>query len=134
MLTCWMLSCFSQSTEQHLLLYRHLRGFVYAYFDAITTSILIALLRSRLRMRPVVSATLPNWSSWSCNVVSKHYAADQNQAIHRMISCHMLRSSSSNLDILLPVRNSSWYVRQQISLQRLSQIYASPLKTIWLAS
>jgi len=31
-----------------------------------------------------------------------------------------------NLDILLPIRDSSWNIRQQISWQRLSQINASP--------
>jgi len=87
-----MLSCFSQSTEQHLLLYRRLGGFVHPYFDVITTSILIAVLQSRHRMRPVISATLPNWLLCSCNVVSKRYAPDENQAIRRMISCHTLRS------------------------------------------
>ena len=66
-------------------------GFFNPYFDSIATSILIALSRSRLTMRPVISATLPNWLSCSCNVVSKHYAPDKNQAIRRMISCHTLR-------------------------------------------
>jgi len=66
------------------------------YFDAITTSIPIALSRSHLEMRPVISATLPNWLLCSCNVVSKHYAPDKNQAIRRVISCHTLRLISLN--------------------------------------
>jgi len=85
-------------------LYSCLRGSVRPYFDTMTTSILIAFSRPRLRMRPVRSATLPNWLSCSCNVVSKHYAPDKNQAIHRMISCHTVpQNLNLNLDILLPV-------------------------------
>jgi len=63
-------------------------------------------------------------------MVSKRYAPDTDQAIHRMISYHCLITH----DILLPVCDSSWYVCQQISWQRLSQIHASPFKAIWPAS
>jgi len=63
---------------------------VHPYFDAINTGILIALSRSRLRICPVICAMLPNWLLCSCKVVSKHYAPDKNQAIHRMILCHTL--------------------------------------------
>ena len=114
-------------------LYSWLRGFVRPYFDTITTSILIALSRSRLRMRPVISATLPNWLSCSCNVVSKHYAPDKNQAIHRMISCHTVPQTKLKLRHLTTrFCDSSWNVCQQISWQRLSQINASPYRLFCL--
>jgi len=130
-LTCWLMPFNPPNIAfSYIVVFEGLSD---PYFDSIATSILIALSRSRLTMRPVISATLPNWLSCSCNVVSKHYAPDKNQAIRRMISCHTLRWLSFNShDILLPDSDSSWYVCQQISWQRLSQLMPHPLRLFGL--
>ena len=125
-MTCWLMPFNPPNiTFSYIVVFE---GFFDPYFNSVATSILIALSRSHLTMRPVISATLPNWLSCSCNVVSKHYAPDKNLAIRRMISYHTLLYLSFNCDILLPVCNSSWYVHQQISWQRLSQLMPHLLK------
>ena len=57
---------------------------------------MIAMYRSILW--PLARASTNNshaslWSSCSCNVVSKHYAPDKNQAIHRMISYRLINQT-----------------------------------------
>jgi len=58
-----------------------------------TTELMIALLQSRYTISDyawISLATLPSGLSCSCNVVSKRYAPNKNQAIHRMISCQTI--------------------------------------------
>jgi len=59
MFNCGLLLEFLLSTGTTPPLYSCLRGFVLPHFDTMTSSILIGLSRSRLKMRPVISATLP---------------------------------------------------------------------------
>jgi hypothetical protein len=67
------------------------RCYHYAY-DSIIMAILL--------MRPTITCYTSVRLLYSCNVVSKHYAPDKNQTIHRTISCQPTHQTHLILDIL----------------------------------
>jgi len=74
-------------------LYLLLWGLVHPYYEAMTPTIMIALSQLHHTISVLawwLSATHPSTWSCSCNVVSKHHSANNNEAINRMISCQTM--------------------------------------------
>jgi hypothetical protein len=73
-------------------LYRRLCRLVHAYFDHMSTILIIPWWRFYYPI-PACAQWLHSrflsWLSCLCNVVSKHYTPDTNQAINCMISCQI---------------------------------------------